>query len=233
MKKTLSVASLTLHLTWVRVLGLFTLVGVLQWLLTPNPGTVDSFEEYLRIAALVGKAGFLLLFFLQLDALCRSGKGRTDYTWRRLRIPEGWATVISGLVISGWFFLYWGFQLGICLGLYEKFNRFWQYGQEYLMLSAFRTEYLHLLLPVGEPWAVVRNVLFPLVSGNLLATAVRMSRRGKNSAPRVIFFLYISRLPGSQSIASQTDDILTMILWLGLIASYWIRDWRWMKHEAP
>ena len=232
MKKHISVAALTLRLTWVRALGLFAAVGVLQWQLIPGRDTVDSFQDYIYQAANIGLAGFLILCLLLMLALCKSGKICTDYTWRRLRIPEGWATVISGLVLSGWIVLYGAFQLAVCLGLYCSFNEFWHYGREYLMLSAFRAEYLHLLLPVAEPWALVRNVVFVLIVGNLLAVAAGMQRSGIPGSWAYPYLAWLISKLSSGGIATRTDDIMVMVFWIVLVILAWFVTWRGRKHEA-
>lgn len=231
MKKHISVAALTLRLTWVRALGLFAAVGVLQWLLTPDAGTMDGYQDYIRNAARIGRGGILVLLILMVTSL---GGSQTSYTWRRLRIPEGRATVISGLVISGWFFLYWAFQLAACLVLYSRYNELHQFGTEYLMLSAFREDYLHFLLPIGEPWAIIRNVVLFLLMGNLASQAARRSRNG-NTYGRGFFysmFILLELWQGGE-LASQRTDIWGIVCGILLTIGIWDSDRRWMKHEAP
>jgi hypothetical protein len=121
MKKITSAALLALKLTWLAALA-FTLTGAAVQIFYVfrelMPGgvplqTTFGFEQLLQSAAeRVGKFWMvLLLYMLGMDI----GKSvKTVYTMNRLGLSENQMTLVFGLVFSGYFLLYWAFQIALC-----------------------------------------------------------------------------------------------------------------------
>ena len=188
MKKITSAALLALKLTWVAALA-FTLTGaavqtfyVFRELM---PGgvplqTTFGFEQLLQSAAeRVGKFWMaLLLYMLGMDI----GQGKsvkTIYTMNRLGLSENQMTLVFGAVFSGYFLLYWAFQIALCYGFFVWYSRFALVGSNAWMLACWRSEWLHTLLPLAEWWGWLRNVVLWLSYGFSAAFGSQLLRRGK------------------------------------------------------
>ena len=172
MKKITSAALLALKLTWLAALA-FTLTGAAVQIFYVfrelMPGgvplqTTFGFEQLLQSAAeRVGKFWMvLLLYMLGMDI----GKSvKTIYTMNRLGLSENQMTLVFGLVFSGYFLLYWAFQIALCYGFFVWYSRFALVGSNTWMLACWRSEWLHTLLPLGEWWGYLRNTVICLSFG--------------------------------------------------------------------
>ncbi len=187
MKKHFSVFALFVRSTFWPVLAVCTGVSCVQALLfyraflaaAAAPEQEAGFEALLqtgRTAAVAG-VGLVLLALI----LCRCGwasASRVDYTLQRLRISEravlGWQALHNVL----WLVLYWALQLltVAALGAYYRMQCFpGPAGSQLLMLAAWRSPYLHSLLPLADAsrWAC----LLAMVAGVGVEFAVYSHRR--------------------------------------------------------
>ena len=222
MKKLTSAALLALKLTWLAALA-FTLTGAAVQIFYVfrelMPGgvplqTTFGFEQLLQSAAeRVGKFWMvLLLYMLGMDI----GKSvKTIYTMNRLGLSENQMTLVFGLVFSGYFLLYWVFQIALCYGFFVWYSRFTLVGSNAWMLACWRSEWLHTLLPLGEWWGYLRNAVICGSFGFTAAFGSQLMRRGKYPfaflvPPVLCLFLLSGR------IGEFVPDILLTIL---LIAS--------------
>ena len=188
MKKITSAALLALKLTWVVALA-FTLTGaavqVFYVFRELMPGgvplqTTFGFEQLLQSSAeRVGKFWMvLLLYMLGMDI----GKSvKTIYTMNRLGLSENQMTLVFGAVFSGYFLLYWAFQIALCYGFFVWYSRFALVGSNAWMLACWRSEWLHILLPLGEWWGYLRNVVICLSFGFSAAFDSHRARREKHA----------------------------------------------------
>ena len=186
MKKITSAALLALKLTWLAALA-FTLTGAAVQIFYVfrelMPGgvplqTTFGFEQLLQSAAeRVGKFWMvLLLYMLGMDV----GKSvKTIYTMNRLGLSENQMTLVFGAVFSGYFLLYWAFQIALCYGFFVWYSRFALVGSNTWMLACWRSEWLHTLLPLGEWWGYLRNTVICLSFGFTAAIGSQLMRRGK------------------------------------------------------
>lgn len=188
MKKITSAALLALKLTWQAALA-FTLTGaavqVFYVFRELMPGgvplqTTFGFEQLLQSAAeRVGKFWMvLMLYMLGMDV----GKSvKTIYTMNRLGLSENQMTLVFGLVFSGYFLLYWAFQIALCYGFFVWYSRFALVGSNTWMLACWRSEWLHTLLPLGEWWGYLRNTVICLSFGFTAAFDSQRARREKHA----------------------------------------------------
>ena len=230
MKKITSTALLAIRLTWVPAL-FFTLAGaaaeaisVYRWLM---PGGVPlqatfGFEALLSSAAEpYGKLfAVILLVFLALRAGASKGS-KTIYTMNRLGLSEEQTTMVFGGVFSLYFLLYWAIQLGLCYGFFVWYTRFGLVSSNAWMLACWRSEWLHLLLPLGEWWNYLRNLLVCLSFGFTAAFGSRQMRRGTFPLgvlilPLLCTFLLTGRV--GETAPSIGDMILLPVNTIG----YWI-----------
>ena len=224
MKKITSAALLALKLTWKIVLLTFVLSLGLQildgfWELMPGGVPLQAtfgFENLLRSAAQpAGKWWTVMLMAFLVASAGYDKNTRTVYTMNRLGLSENQVTLIFGLVFTGYFLLYWAFQLAVCYGFFVWYSRFTLVGSNAWMLACWRSEWLHTLLPLGEWWGYLRNAVICGSFGFTAAFGSQLMRRGKYPfaflvPPVLCLFLLSGR------IGEFVPDILLTIL---LIAS--------------
>ncbi|MBR2048179.1 MAG: hypothetical protein IJ960_06230 [Oscillospiraceae bacterium] len=219
MKKITSAAGLGLRLSFPNVLAMFTTVGILQaatfWHAMKTEAGA-SFEFLLdEHPGFIGRFGLLSLFFaLYLATSDRKGI-HTSYTLRRLRLPEGAVTAIWGLMFAGWFVVYLAFQAGLGLLCYHLWADPAVTGGNFLFIAAHRSEWLHFLLPLSEPWAVARNIIMCLACGGFAALSGTSQRHGR-SAPLCMFLLgaFWWNLLWPREMASRSSDQTLIVLTL-------------------
>lgn len=235
MKKYTSTAALGLRLTWRNVLIVFLVTGACQWFLVYREGFENKVFEYLldENTFTLGIVGQLALMGSIYSALSGKKARATAYTLRRLRLREGTVTVIWGLLFAGYFVLYWAFQIGMMLLLFGMYDRAVGAAENLLFVSAFRSTYFHNLLPLYEPWAVVRNSVFCLSFGGFAALGAQNARNGR-TFPLCMFFvvMILWAILYPHEMASQSGDIPLSIITLVCLAIdiFWSR--RWMQYEA-
>lgn len=236
MKKITSAASLGLRLTFFYMLLVFGLVGMIQMLsywfaLQENTGSSFGFlwDEH---PGFLGKFGLLWLVIGLYMATADRKSRHTAYTLRRLPLSEGTVTAIWGLMFAGWFVLYWAFQAGLGLVCYHIWAERNGPLSDSLFVMAHDSAYLHFLLPLSEPWAVVRNIVMCLCFGGFAALSGTSQRHGRG-APLCVFlltaFLWIFLWPNG--MASQKSDQALVFLTpvLLLIDTFW--TWRCIRDE--
>lgn len=227
MKKHTSVMGLALNMTALPVLAVFALVGLLQWL-TVNPAQYATigFEFVLTQGgkfwnvARIGEVGAVALLIVLILCCVEFRGSRFTYTLRRLSVKERQVSWEFGIVFSGFFFLYWMFQLGMVLALYGSYARFAEPGQNGLMLAAYRSDYFHTLLPLADGWGYARNLLLCLSYGCTAALVSHVTRHGRRSWALAFLMVFgtVSWLPCGE--ASRTADIVLCVLLTAYLILY-------------
>lgn len=230
MKKVSSAALLAIKLTWKVALAVFLLTALLQTgaiYLELMPGgvplqTTFGFEALLQTA--VQGAGkwwiVMLMVFLTLNTAASRGS-KTIYTMNRLGLSEMNMTFVFGGVFSLYFLLYWVFQLGMAYGFFAWYSRFSLVSSNAFMLACWRSEWLHLLLPLGEWLGYVRNIVICLSFGLCTAFGAQRSRHGKQPLelavlPIACLFLLQGR------VAESLDLILIPLLIACTVGEYFL-----------
>jgi hypothetical protein len=221
MKKITSAALLAIQLTWKTALLVFALtlgLQIFEGFRELMPGgvplqTTFAFEELLRSTVqAAGKWWAVMLMAFLISASGSSKGSKTVYTMNRLGLSEIQVTLVFGAVFSGYFLLYWALQIAVCYGFFVWYARFTLVGSNAWMLSCWRSEWLHFLLPLGEWWGYLRNLVICLSFGCSAAFASQQGRRGKIPltwfiAPLLCVFLLSGRI-GSIGM----DMVLTVLL---------------------
>lgn len=220
MKKITSAALLALKLTWKLVLLIFALTLLLQAFdgcREMMPGGVPlqvtfGYEHLLRSAAQPAGKWWLVMLLILLTTRPAASKGsKTVYTTNRLGLSEKQMTLVFGAVFAGYFLLYWAIQLAVCYGFFVWYSRFSLVGSNSFMLAAWRSEWLHTLLPLGEWWGYLRNAVICLSFGYCAAFGSQLARHGKwplmSLLPPVLCLL----LPTGE-IGDLTGDLVLTVL---------------------
>lgn len=188
MKKVTSAALLALKLTWKIALLIFLLTGLVQVIgafreLMPGGvplQTTFGFEALLRSAAQPAGKWWIVMLLVFLTCAPAASKGsKTVYTMNRLGLSENHVTLVFGAVFTGYFLLYWAFQLAVCYGFFVWYSRFTLVSSNAWMLAAWRSEWLHTLLPLNEWWGYLRNLALCGSFGFSAAFGSTLSRHGK------------------------------------------------------
>ena len=229
MKKVTSTALLALQLTWKIVLLVFVLtLGVQLFFVCRElmPGgvplqTTFGFETLIRSAVQGAGKWFMWLLMPFLSVAAAAGKGsKSVYTLNRLGLSENAVTLVFGGVFAGYFLLYWAVQLAFAYSVFVWYSRLSLVSSNTFMLACWRSEWLHILLPLGEWWNYLRNLVICLSFGFCAAFAAQQGRRGKVPltwfvAPVLCAFLLNGR------IGSTGQDITLTVLLIGFTVGYW------------
>lgn len=230
MKKVSSAALLALKLTWKAALLIFAVTGIVQAIAVFRelmPGGVPlqatfGFET-LMDSALSFSGRFWAVFLLAgLVMSAASTKGsRSVYTMNRLGLREMQVTFVFGGVFSLYFLLFWAFQLGLVYGVFAWYSRFSLVNSNAFMLAAWRSEWLHLLLPLGEWMGYVRNVAVCISFGFTAAFGVHRMRHGRNALicavpPILCAFMLSGR------IANHLELTLSILLIAYTVGAYFL-----------
>ena len=229
MKKRISVFGLGLRLTALASLAVIALTCVLQGWLFWRQESVWSAVPYeygytIGVAQIiqndgissVGIGGVVVLLAVMAGCTFRA---QTGMTIRRLRISEWEVTAWWSVLFAGYLALYWVAQLGILLWMHWCFGRVYNWGTLDLFLSAYTCPYFHLILPLGEPWAVVRNVCFCLGGGILAAVSAMECRHG--GKPVMLFVTYyLARVFLPNDMASLDSDLAALGVLACVMAGY-------------
>ena len=229
MKKVTSTALLALQLTWKIVLLVFALtLGVQLFFVCRElmPGgvplqTTFGFETLIRSAVQGAGKWWMLMLMALLMATAGAARGsKTTYTLNRLGLTENAVTLVFGGVFTGYFLLYWAVQLAFAYGVFVWYSRLSLVSSNTFMLAVWRSEWLHILLPLGEWWNYLRNLVICLSFGFCAAFAAQQGRRGKIPltwfiAPVLCAFLLNGR------IGSTGQDITLTVLLIGFTVGYW------------
>ena len=221
MKKYTSAALLAIQLSWKTVLAMFLASVVLQIFyafreLMPGGVPLQATLGYeMLLSGDIGRTGrhwmSMLLFFL-IGTVGNGKSSKTVYTMNRLGLSENQVSLVFGAVFSGYFLLYLALQIALCYGLFIWYSRFTLVSSNAFMLAAWRSEWLHSLLPLGEWWGYLRNLAICGSFGFSAAFAAQQGRRGKVPlvwiiAPMMCVFLMSGRI-GDFAL----DLVLTVLL---------------------
>ncbi len=221
MKKYTSAALLALKLSWLAALSLMLTVAAVQlfyvylWLMPGGVPLQASFGLEILLQSTVESPGkywmaMLLVFLYAFPASTRGSK--TVYTMNRLGLSETQMTLVFGGVFTGYFLLYWALQLALAYGVFVWYSRFALVSSNAFMLAVWRSEWLHILLPLGEWWNYLRNLAICLSFGFSAAIGSTLMRRnGKvplmSIVPPVLcLFLLDGR------VAAPSNIVLTLLL---------------------
>lgn len=232
MKKRMSGAGLALQLTFWPVVAVILVWSVFQIKSFFQSESFWIYGEYAQQMAFedvldnhriffYGKLSFLMIFAMTLVA----PRNQASYTLRRLRISENELTLSWALVFSGYYLLSWAVQLGLTMGMFRCFSSVTNLEAMDYFLACYRGRYLHLLLPLGEPWGYVRNIVMCLGWGSMGALIGRYSRHGGKPFMAVaLIIVTLFFLPAD--MASQTGDIwfCACTVLLAAIQVYLIRE---------
>ena len=232
MKKITSAALLALKLTWLAALA-FTLTGAALQIFNVfrelMPGgvplqTTFGFEELLRSAAEpVGRLWMALMMFML--GMGQNKGSKSVYTMNRLGLSENQITLVFGCVFTGYFLLYWAFQIALCYGFFVWYSRFTLVGSNAWMLAVWRSEWLHTLLPLGEWWGYLRNIVICLSFGFCAAFNSHRARHGKHSTSMPIFLVILC----SSMVSGQVGSLARTVVLTVLLILYTIGSWFFMK----
>lgn len=228
MKKITSAALLAIMLTWKMVLLTFVLSAGLQcfdvWRELMPGGvplqTTFGFETLVRSAVQPAGKWWAVMLMSFLIATAGASRGsRSVYTMNRLGLSEDRVTLVFGLVFTGYFLLYWAMQIAVCYGFFVWYSRYSLVSSNTFMLSCWRSEWLHALLPLGEWWGYLRNITICGSFGFCAAFAAQQGRRGKVPltwfiAPMMCVFLLSGR------ISSLGPDLALTVLLIAFTIGY-------------
>ena len=233
MKKRMSAAGLGLQLTFRPVMFVIVFWSAIQlWcFFQSKPYWIHesyvnpmAFEDILDNQGIYfyGKSSFLMI----LAATLIIPKNKAAYTLRRLRISEKELTAGWALVFSGYYLVSWAVQLLLTMGMFRAYAGTAGLDALDYFQASYRSRYLHLLLPLGEPWGYIRNGMICLGWGTMGALIGRHCRHGAKPymviAPVILTLMF---LPGE--MASQTADIWFCVLMVLLVSLQ-----RWMIREV-
>lgn len=228
MKKVTSAALLAIKLSWtvaltVMLLGIgFQTFSVYQWLM---PGGVPlqasfGFETMLSTVMKPYNTTLVLsLVILLIGLRTAASKGsKTVYTMNRLGLSELQITLIFGAVFTLYFLLYWAIELGLVYAYFVWYSRFSLVSSNAFMLAAWRSEWLHILLPLNEWWGYLRNVIVCLNFGYCAAFGGHLARHGKTSSLGCVF----AGMLCSVMLNGRVGDALRSIGLMVLLTAYTI-----------
>ena len=224
MKKVTSAALLALQLTWTVALTIFLLTGATQAFFLFRelmPGgvplqTTFGFETIVRSALHRSGMWWMMMLVVLVGARTAASKGsRTVYTMNRLGLSELQVTLIFGTVFTGYCLLYWAFQLLVAYGAFVWYSHFSLVSSNALMLACWRSEWLHVLLPLAEWSGWLRNIAICLSFGFFAAYGGTFARHGKSPlAPLIPVLLCFFLLSGG--IGEAYTDLGLTVLLIGL-----------------
>lgn len=228
MKKVTSAALLALKLSWKAALLTFVLAAGVQTFdmyreLMPGGvplQTTFGFETLLRSAAEPAGTVWFVMLLLALLLSAGSTKGsKSVYTLNRLGLSEVRVTLVFGLVFTGYFVLYWVMQLGLAYAWFVWYCRLGLVSSNAFMLAAWRSEWLHILLPLGEWVGYLRNAVLCLSFGFSAAIGVHRRRHGKNALasfiPAVLCVVLLTGRP------AQTWQHVGFMILLTVVTAVW------------
>ena len=233
MKRIISTAELGLRLTWVRVVVVFVLTGIGQWLLFSRV-SIGALEARLSgYPELLGRLGNLALLLVIYGTLSGGRSKGMDLTLRRLSVSEWTVSILWTGLFAGYFLMYWACQIGLVLAMSAAFAEEHGAGPELLFVASFRSDYFHDLVPLREPWGFVRNGMLALGFGSFAALGSRNARRGRRSPLCLGFVMTIAWALLSQGqMANQTADVVFVLIALTCVGLDWLWSWRWTRYEA-
>lgn len=151
-------------------------------LLRANP---NAYPEWLYEKAHLGLVcGGAFVLLCGLLALPRTElNGKQGYTIRRLSLPRWEVWLWQSLSNALCFLILWGAQLGIALALFALYEGSAERvsGQS-ILLTFYRSDFLHSLLPLRETSRYIRNIFLVLALGAATAAAPMRMYVGKKGS---------------------------------------------------
>lgn len=240
MRKVTSAALLAIKLSFGAALSVILAGLVIQtasvfhWLM---PGGVPlqtsfGFETLLESAVEPFGKPFLLALLVCVTIRPAATRGsKTVYTLNRLGLSELQMTLVFGAVFSGYFLLYWAMQLAFAYGVFVWYSQFSLVSSNAFMLAAWRSEWLHLLLPLGEWWGYLRNAVLCLSLGFCAAFGSQLSRHGKTASWAILFPALLCSLMLSGRIGEFGYSILLTVLLIAFTVGYFFAVKGGLEHE--
>ena len=229
MKKVTSAVLLALKLTWKITALVFLLTGLVQafelWGELMPGGvplqTTFGFETIVRSTLHSSGMWWMVMLLVFVGFQTAASKGsRTVYTMNRLGLTELQMTLVFGAVFTGYFLLYWAFQIAVAYGAFVWFSRFSLVSSNTFMLAVWRSEWLHTLLPLAEWWGYLRNLAICASFGFFAAYGSTFTRHGKfplvSLLPTVPCFIFLRG-----GIGESFRDLTLTVLLAGLTIGYY------------
>ena len=120
--------------------------------------------------SLAAGAAFMVLSGVQL-VMGRDRQVKSSYTLRRLGVTAGRGFFLHAAYNALCYFILWGVQLATALGLcllWKQVNpSLWE--NQTMLLTFYRVPFLHGLLPLGDWYVYLRNVLWFAMMGCVTA----------------------------------------------------------------
>lgn len=233
MKKYISVLALISRATFYKIililLAMVTIEIGLFYVTLGTPDSLGTLEEELdssRIAWICVAASIAVAVILEGFGKNRSGS-YPAYTISRLSIKENHFTLLCGIYNTCCFTILMGVQiltaLILCL-LYVQRNTADPYSPA-MFLAFCRSGFLHGLLPLGETWGLIRNILLLAGFGLACSTSSLMHRRGERYPTFGFLFGYVMTLLPMTSNKGVIEYLYIIIIVI-LFAYSFYRIWK-------
>ena len=147
----------------VAVMALAQIVFFLQKM-KPSTGLEETFNgSHFALFGFLAAIAFMLVFALK----GRDGRARTNYTLRRLGMTPQKFFFLRAVHNILCFLILWGVELliacGLCLVYRATFPAQWE--NQSMLLAFYRQPFLHGLLPLGDWYLYIRNILWIAIYG--------------------------------------------------------------------
>lgn len=168
-------------------------------------------------------AGFAAFLALTLSLALPSPQ--PELTLRRLRVTPRQAFLIRAAHNTLWYLVFWGVQLAVALMLCLLHRSIFPMaqGRQEIMLTFYRVQYLHALLPLGDWFLYIRNLLLFALMG--CATAAEGAKRPYTCVGLSLTFgIYFPANMGLHNAAGLEITILAMLFVIAVICIVRIED---------
>ena len=191
MKKYATASMLVLQLTRKAVLTVFLTQAAVffiwaeRWLLRPEAYRAQSGYDFSMLLSSIlipgGLFGFALLAALLLSA-GSSHRSKSIYTLHRLGLTKTELCSVFWFVFSGYFFLFWVLQILLYYALFALYSRHILASSLEFMATVIycshSCRWLHLVLPLGNLWNYLRNLILCISFGRCAAVGSLYLQRG-------------------------------------------------------
>ncbi len=198
MKKHISVFMLMARSTIYKIIGLFGLMGVIEWSLfyarLKQGMTGDKFHlelviEESHISWVFGIA-FVLISIL-LMSTGRETSTKLGYTLKRLSISERWVFFWQAVYNMICYFMFWCMQILLVFlfcKMYEGMAPTEYVTNQTVFLAFYRSDFLHSLLPMEDAFFWTRNV-FLLLALSICSAEYPMELRRNGKGKEIIVLM--------------------------------------------
>ncbi|MBO4916010.1 MAG: hypothetical protein J5449_12490 [Oscillospiraceae bacterium] len=217
----MSIFGLWTRRTWKRALAVFAgmaaaELGLFLWAARHSlDGSLKQIMEEGRFMIAVMPAFLLLTFFLINAGADRETK--QSYTLGRLGVTLRRSFLLRASHNALWYLAFWGVQLAVVLGLCLIWRQMHPmlWSAQTLLLTFFRVSYLHALLPLGDWFIYIRNLLFFALMGCATAANVEKKTLYAYLGFSLTFGIYF---PAKMGLTGTAIAELTVLLLLAGIA---------------